>query len=139
MSRTAAAVGVFPTVQSKLTILLGLGSKCMGVMTKGKLLPPSSDSQISASHHDGSTGSFGSNSSQTILTFCPGKTTSPACGETSLAAYLPCGPSGSADAAVEVLSNCGAKAKAAANNVTTNPRVFIFLSPPFESMPQVNS
>src|SRR5205807_3258042 len=125
MSRTAAAVGVFPTVQSKLTVLLGLGSRCMGVMMKGKLLPPSSDSQISASHHDGSTGSLGSNASHTILTFCPGKTTSPACGEISLASYVPSG------AAVEVLSNCGAKANATANNVTTNPRVFIF-SPPFD-------
>src|ERR1700719_3032236 len=91
------------------------------------VLPPSNDRKTSISHHDRSTLSLGNNASHSTLTFCPGKTTSPACGETSLAAYEPL-PSG---AAVEVLSNCGAKANATANNVTTNPRVFIF-SPPFD-------
>ena len=60
------------TVQSKLRVLESLEPKCMGVMIIGKLLPPSSDKRISASHHDGSTGSLGSNASHTILTFCPG-------------------------------------------------------------------
>src|ERR1700686_3894817 len=133
MSRTAAAVGVFGTVQSKLRAPFPLlEPNRQGVMSVGKLWPPSSDSQISASHHDRSTGSLGNNASHTILTFCPGKTTSPACGETSLAAYVPSG------AAVEVLSNCGAKANATANNVTTNPRVFI-LSPPFECKNAIRS
>src|SRR5207245_1101030 len=80
MSRTAALVGVFGTVQSKNRVF-GLR---IGVMHMGKVLPPSTDSQTSISHPVGSLS--GSPAFHSILTVCPGWTTCPTVGEISLAA-----------------------------------------------------
>jgi hypothetical protein len=64
MSRTAALVGVFGTVQRKDVFL---GSR--KVIHKVKLLPPSSDSQASLSHP--AKGMLGSMCFHSIMIFCP--------------------------------------------------------------------
>jgi len=79
MSRTAAFVGVFGTVQTK-DVVVGV---MIGEIHMVNVLPPSSDSQTSASHPV--TSLSGSLDFHSTLTFCPGWRTCPAFGEISLA------------------------------------------------------
>jgi hypothetical protein len=66
----------------------------------------------------------GSTDLHSTLIFCPGERTCPALGDINWAEYVP--------AALELLTNCGAKLSATANMVTRNPLVFIF-TPPVDS------
>jgi len=115
---TAALVGRFGTVQLKD---LACGSR-IGVIQVVKVLPPSSDSQTSISHPVRLM--WGSCAVHWIITCCPGWRICPAVGEIRWAEYAPEVPE-EADA-VEIVS-CRAQRSIIANNVQSNPRVFILL------------
>src|SRR6266481_1148348 len=111
MSRTAALVGVFGTVQSKYLVF---GGAC-GVMHMVNVLPPSNDRKSSISHPPAFV--VGIAAAHSILNCSPGYRTCPRLGEISLAEYV---PPEAASAPREVLSNCGASTKATINNVEMN-------------------
>src|SRR4029077_20744176 len=112
MSRTAALVGRFGTVQ-RYDVALGAN---MGVMHDVKVFPPSSDSQTSLSQPVRFM--LGSVDFHSTMIFCPGWRTCPTLGEISVAEYVP--------AALEVTS-CGATLSATAKMIASNPRVFILI------------
>src|SRR5262249_4105596 len=116
MSRTAALVGVFGTVQ-----LYDLLLTVVNVTNVVNVLPPSNDIQISISHPFSLI--FGNVADHCIVTCSPGYRTWPSVGEIRWAEYPL--------AALAVLTNCGAKLSATANMLMMNPRVFIFLFPWF--------
>src|SRR6516225_2342139 len=116
MSRTAACVGDFGTVQSKYFGPVGLNH---GLIHVANVLPPSNDSQTSSSHAPKSI--LGSLDFHSTLTVCPGRTTWPRVGEISLAEYAPV-------CALDVSTNRGAKLSAIATTITSSPRVFILFS-----------
>jgi hypothetical protein len=111
MSRTAAFVSVFGTVQSK-DVVFGLNQ---GLTHMVNVLPPSTDSHTSISQAPRFM--LGSVDLHSTLTCCPGVSTCPTLGEVSVAEYVP--------PALALLTSCGAALSAIAKMTASNPRVFI--------------